>query len=123
MLGRSRTQTSEAKRDCHLNQVKREPNLTSILELIHYKSIADQLKHWRDDFEPHWTLDESLRSKKDKLAWFAQLSKIRDRAFHSGNRRLSHRGVYRKFLGDVWVRVTLSTVEGSQKTGGRPRTC
>ena len=74
------------------------------LELIHYKRIADQPNHWRDDFEPHWTLDESLRSKKEKLAWFERLSKIRNRIFHSGNRYVTNDE--REFLENVWVRVT-----------------
>ena len=82
------------------------------LELIQYKRIADQSAHWRD-FESHLTLDESLRSKKDKLVWFERLSKIRNRISHSGNRYVTNDE--RKFLLDTWVRIT-EKWEALQKT-------
>lgn len=58
------------------------------LQLLDFKSIAAQSKHWRN-FEQHWTTDRSLRSKDEKLAWMDRLSDIRNRAFHSGRREVT----------------------------------
>ena len=73
------------------------------LELIHYKKIAEQPKLWQDDFERYWTIDRSLRTKKDKLAWLDRLSKIRNRISHSGRRHVTNDEI--DFLGEVWVHV------------------
>ena len=58
------------------------------LDLIDFKKIAEQSKHWRT-FEPVWKMDPKLRSKNDTLAWMDRLSGIRNRAFHSGRRQVS----------------------------------
>ena len=73
------------------------------LGLLDYKKIAEQSKHWRD-FEHHWTVDRTLRSKSDKLAWLDRLSIVRNRAFHSGRRHYVENDDV-AFLEDIWAHV------------------
>ena len=72
------------------------------LELIDYKKIAEQSKHWRD-FERYFTIDKTQRSKSQKLAWMDRLSAIRNRVSHSGRRDVTNDEI--DFLEEVWVHV------------------
>ena len=72
------------------------------MDLLDYKKIAEQSKVWRD-FERHWTIDRSLRSKSDKLQWMDRLSTIRNRLSHSGRRHVTDDEV--AFLEGVWAHV------------------
>ena len=72
------------------------------LDLLDYKKIAEQSKHWRD-FEPHWTIDRTLQSKSDKLAWMDRLSAVRNRVYHSGRRHVTKEEI--AFLEEVWIHV------------------
>ncbi len=72
------------------------------LGLIDYKKVAEQSAVWRS-FEGHLTIDKSLRSKSDRLAWMDQLNTIRNRLSHSGRRRVTDEEV--KFLENVWIHI------------------
>ena len=72
------------------------------LDLIDYKKIAEQTKVWRD-FERHWTVDRSLRSKSDRLQWMDRLNTIRNRLYHSGRRHVTDEEV--EFLETIWAHV------------------
>ena len=72
------------------------------LGLIDYKKIAEQSAVWRD-FERYWTVDRSLRSKSDRLAWMDRLNTIRNRLSHSGRRHVTDEEV--SFLENTWTHV------------------
>ena len=72
------------------------------LGLIDYKKIAEQSAVWRD-FERYWTVDRSLRSKSDRLAWMDRLNTIRNRLSHSGRRHVTDEEV--RFLEEIWTHV------------------
>ena len=72
------------------------------LDLIDYKKIVEQTKVWRD-FERHWTVDRSLRSKSDRLHWMDRLNTIRNRLYHSGRRQVTDDEV--AFLETIWAHV------------------
>ena len=74
----------------------------SYLGLIDYKKIAEQSSVWRD-FERYWTVDRSLRSKNDRLAWMVHLNTIRNRLSHSGRRHVTDDEV--EFLENTWAHV------------------
>lgn len=90
----------QAAQRSELNVERGEPH--QFLDLLDYKKIAEQPKHWRE-FENYWTIDRTLRSKSDKLDWMDRLSTIRNRAFHSGRRYVTNEEI--TFLEETWAHV------------------
>ena len=74
----------------------------SYLGLIDYKRIAEQSRVWLD-FERSLSIDRSLRSKNDRLAWMDRLNNIRNRLYHSGRRRVADEEV--GFLESIWTHI------------------
>ncbi len=72
------------------------------LDLLDYKKIAEWSKNW-PSFQDLWSVEESARSKADRLAWMDRLSGIRNRVSHSGRRRVTSEEVV--FLERIWEHV------------------
>ena len=98
--GVPQTVRSSAASKAEFNEEGGSPH--QFLDLIDYKKIAEQSIVWRD-FESHWTVDKSQRSKQSRLAWMDRLNIIRNRLSHSGRRHVANDEI--EFLETIWTHV------------------